>query len=299
MPEEVLSLTARNDQTKLCGQCAARFGGTTCPGCGLAAAFDLGRVKDRRRAIAWAKERFEGRRLRAFLGPGPRGFPAPTAALLLIAAALAVLAAAGHPLWPAAIGAALVGFVLVIRGLVREEPPQLPALKPSSDWSLYAIGVLPPALPTGSTDRVARRGSVHSDAPLVAPLSGEPCVAFRLVGRVGDCLVDDAAAAPFTLTSRAGPVVTVLSSACAVELAVRRTQAEPQARERVRRFLGERGIDASTHPIELAEGVIRIGDEVTVEGLLESVASGAGYRGRAQAELLVGQSDLPVVVRRA
>jgi hypothetical protein len=299
MPADAVSLAARTDQTKLCRTCAARFGGIECPGCGESACLDLSRRKERRLAIAWAAERFAGRRVHPFLAPEESPLHAPSAAPLAIAVALTVLAL-DHGLWLAAIGSALLAVVLVTRRLRGREFPRLSGgARSSSLSSLHAIGVLPPALPPASEERVARRGSARSDAPLEAPLSGEPCIAFRLVGRAGDCLVDDAAAAPFVLAPRDGPPVTVLSSACVLDVPVHRVAAAPGALARVRRFLAERGVNGRADPIELAEGVIRNGDEVAIEGVLESVASGAGYRGSAHAEFVVGRTDAPVVVRRS
>jgi hypothetical protein len=161
------------------------------------------------------------------------------------------------------------------------------------------VGVVPATIPADESERTTRAGNVQCDEPLVAPLSGVRCIAFRLVGRVGECLVDDAAAAPFMIVSRDGPSLSVLASASLLQLPVHSTETASGALDRVDSFLHDRGLNAHGAPVELAEGLLCEGEEVAVQGTLESVASGKGYRGSAASEFLVGRSDLPVVIRKA
>jgi hypothetical protein len=292
MTSQAASLAARTDQTELCRECLARFGGISCPTCGSPPTFDLSRPDERRQANDWLRHRHP--EARPFLVDEPR--PVLPVREMSIATVMLVGMGviAGH--WLAwALGAA-GGSLLVARLVWTKHGARLTRKGTRSGKVL--VGVVPPSLPGETTDRTERTGSVQCDAPLRAPLSGELCVAFRLVGRVGECLVDDAAAAPFTIVTRDGPRVSVLASASIVELPVNSTEASAGALERVQSFLAERGIDADSAPVELAEGVICEGDEVVVEGTLESVASGKGYRGTAASEFIVGRSDSPVLIKQ-
>ncbi len=293
------TLAARTDQTKLCRSCVARFGGIVCPACGDASPFDLSRAAERKRANDWIAALQPGSAMNPFIGSGGRGSWLVPAGLLAVAVVWTIIALRSG-FWIAWALAVAFGWMFIARVMFGTVVPRVPREKlPKAVASFQVIGVLPPELPPASADRILRKGSVHCEELLVAPLSGTPCVAFRLVGRVGDCLVDDGAAASFTLVPRDGPAVTVLSSASLLELPVRGAPAQAGALDRVRSFLAGRGVDASKDPVELAEGILANGEEVEVEGTLESVASGAGYRGTAHSELVVGRTDAPVIVRRA
>jgi hypothetical protein len=219
------------------------------------------------------------------------------------AASAATLAFAGLGVvsshWLAWLSCALGAGVLASR-IAVEQRGWRPAKggRKSARSGKVLVGVAPPALPAADSERVRHSGSAQCSEPLHAPLSGAPCIAYRLVGRVGECLVDDAAAAPFTIVARDGPRVAVLASAGILQLPVHTTDAAAGALERVASFLRERGVDAQSAPVELAEGLLSEGEEVVVEGTLESIASGKGYRGIAASELIVGRSDAPVVIRK-
>lgn len=286
------SLAARTDQTKLCRDCVARFGGIVCPACGIEPAFDLSRAADRQRATAWIRQKHpDALPFRVRIGR-----PSAIVGTLTTLGVVALGAVSGH--WVAWAAAAGCGAVLAVRLALgaRRGTSGARSRDPQTDMTL--IGVVRPALPETSAERIVRSGAVKCDDPLLAPLSGERCVAYRLMGRVGDCVVDDAAAAPFTLVVGDGPSVAVLASAAIIELPVHSVSVVAGAAERVRRFLGERGLNALATPALLTEGLLREGDEIVVEGTLETIASGAGYRGRAASDLITGRSDSPVVIRR-
>lgn len=199
--------------------------------------------------------------------------------------------------WLAAGSFAAVGVWRLIAQARNAEPPL--ALHPQPVHT-GLVGVLPPAPAFEAPERVVRRGILHAVAPLTSPVTGEPCVGFRVVGRAGRFVVDDAAVAPFELVTPEGTRVAVLASASELELPVCVSEPTEGAIERVERFLCERGVDVANTGIGIVvtEGVLREGEEVVVEGVLEPPKA-IGYRQCASNEVLIGRSDQPVIVRRA
>ena len=138
-------------------------------------------------------------------------------------------------------------------------------------------------------------GFVQAEATVEAPLSGAPCVAFRVTGRAGGDQVDDAGLVPFTVVTDGGERVRVLAAAARVRIRTR----PAEAGEAARRFLAERGL--RRQPLVLAEGLVRPGDRVRVSGAPTQVAdprAAAGYRGAVYLRAIAETAAVELEVRR-
>jgi hypothetical protein len=152
---------------------------------------------------------------------------------------------------------------------------------------------------------------------VVAPLSGERCLAFRLVGRVGAALIDDAESAPLAVAAE-GERVPIRATSLLLDLPlpdVASPELDGAAQARLRAFLAARGLpavpalpksqrgprrsepDAPPLVIELGETLLREGDAITAHGAItRERAVGAGYRGTRQARVLGDGDQLPVLI---
>jgi hypothetical protein len=124
-----------------------------------------------------------------------------------------------------------------------------------------------------------------------APLSGQTCLAFRIVGETDDQPVDDADAASFA-------VVTPDQKRCVVtnaDVVVSLTGSTKVRAENASGFLGERGLPEKD--IAVREGVLREGDLVRVFGQRAEIRVGsAGYRGDERRMMLDASDGKPVVI---
>jgi len=181
------------------------------------------------------------------------------------------------PLFPAL--GSLVGFVLAL------------LLKPLVSWTVPPRARLDvDQRPRGGFgDAVV--GRVEADALLEAPLSGRPCVAFRLCGTARGDRVDDAAAVSFTVVTDGGERVRVLAPPARVEIATRATTPEAGAGERLRAFLEERGLDPRDARVD--EGRLVPGDRVYISGAPTVVADPAGPSGYRDAAFIRALVDAP------
>lgn len=130
--------------------------------------------------------------------------------------------------------------------------------------------------------------------PFVAPLSGQPCFAFRLVGEADGQLVDDADATSFAVITEDKKRCVVSSADVVVQL-----PAEGTIRaENARGFLQKRGLPE--RKLSLAEAILREGDRVRLVGRRTDLRVGAaGYRGDERRMLLDAGDGLPVVLQAA
>jgi hypothetical protein len=165
-----------------------------------------------------------------------------------------------------------------------------------------------------SRDVVCGVASAEEGNLVVAPISGERCLAFRLVGRVDAALIDDAESAPMAIAAE-GERVPIRASSLLLDLplpALASPELGGAAQARLRAFLAARGLpavpgrqdgpqrsapDAPAPVIELGETLLREGDAITAHGAITSErAVGAGYRGTRQARVLGDGDQLPVLI---
>ncbi|HVK67651.1 MAG TPA: hypothetical protein VM694_24365 [Polyangium sp.] len=151
--------------------------------------------------------------------------------------------------------------------------------------------------------RASARGRVSRGPKptLVAPLSGKPCLAFRLVGRIDDLLLDDGEAVGMTLVDRAESVE-VRGERFALALGKPEERARslaPEAAARMAAFLAARGLQAEPRMVDLAESCVREGDEIEAWGTArQERMAGEGYRDVVLGRVLDDGDGLPVLITR-
>lgn len=172
----------------------------------------------------------------------------------------------------------------------------------------------PARLRTGR-EAIHGRASLERGAPLRAPLSGEPCLAFRLTGHIFGVPIDDAEVGPLAIETASGERVTVHAGAIALEVpppdpwgmvvddAVRaRLDAFVRARHLPERLVDHRatGPRHGDGAIDLGETLLREGDPVVAWGgvRIENVAGG-GYRQTRDARILVEDDEAPMLLASA
>lgn len=252
------------------------------------------------------RERLE--RLRGRVATGP-AFAIGAASVAAVMVGLSFMAREEDFLPWAAAAVGFFGVVVVYFAGGLWFSSVLPALK----WLVSGVGLVPKGAERGrhafddtreevemlerwTADRAEATGTADGPTRVVAPLSGEEVLAFRIRGRVGDWIIDDAGAVDgFSLHVDRGPVVRVHADDWVVPLA-KGAPAWVEPTVELQAFLQRLGV-----PIEgewiLAEAVIRPGDRVTVHGDEdEELAPGQGYRDELSA-LLTGSSGAPVVLR--
>lgn len=209
-----------------------------------------------------------------------------TAAILTASALVALLGVAavafglGHLLCRAG-----AGLVMLLRGN-GERAHEALRLVPGD----------PEPLPPVRTVRL--RGRVRVTEPIPSPLAHAPCAAFRLVGEGPLGPVDDAGGTSFELTTEGGPVRVELGRG-SVDVPVEAVARTVRPDRSLARFLEERGIYPDRGPVRLAEGLLRDGDVVEVEGQLDSELASDGYRGTHRIRVLREHPGAPLRVRKA
>jgi hypothetical protein len=299
----------RTDRTRVCIPCGLRISTPACPKCREPVLHDLAR-----RGKSDATLRRSLRRYQAELRP-VRVRPLSRAIDVLgrvsqpvaLVSATAIGAAVGgwfvfHQMFAlafklfcaAGIGAWLVLSLASIAveaaletrrdGLLEPSPPQL---------ELEPHRAIDPSL-----KRETARGRVRVLEAVAAPLSGERCAAFRLLGSGANGAIDDAGAGVFELVSADGPVrVEAAHATVELEDFGRRKSLVPEGA--LLAFLRARAAALSPGQVHVEEALLRDGDEVIVEGTCELAPDGGGYRESASARVFRELPGSPLVIRRA
>jgi hypothetical protein len=139
------------------------------------------------------------------------------------------------------------------------------------------------------------RGCIVVKQPVTAPLSGTPCAAFRIIGRVGAAAVDDTDFGQLAVVID-DEEVTIEAQAGAVELPMP-SIAPTSLNERLRAFLTPR-IGLIDGDVALAEAVLDDGDEVALYGAVAERDRPDGYRGSARERVILDAQDNPLLIRR-
>jgi len=219
------------------------------------------------------------------VAPSPRGGRTWADALSLIAEGV-LFQAVAFTLLGVAIGLAVRGLVAVVDGLERL----------AADRVLFSDG---PGTARMCEHRDAVRGQVEGGS-CIAPVSGRRCAAFRVTGRAGVVLLDDAEMDALVIrvgSERVGVRAESFVAALPAPTDLVRTLDAAQ-RERVERFLAARDIPV-TADLELGETLLVEDDEVVVRGAAgtESVA-GDDYRGVTTRRRLDDSDGRPLLIAR-
>lgn len=127
---------------------------------------------------------------------------------------------------------------------------------------------------------------------LVAPLSGQTCLAFRITGDADGQPVDDADATHFALITNDQKRCVVQVHDVIVDLPTDTKIREDSARG----FLRKRGL--RENDLSLKESVLRDGDRIQVRGRTVDLRVGtAGYRGDDRRMLVDAGDGLPVLIQ--
>ncbi|MDI1484438.1 hypothetical protein [Polyangium sp. y55x31] len=150
--------------------------------------------------------------------------------------------------------------------------------------------------------RASARGRIsQGQTPaLVAPISGKPCLAFRLVGRIDDILLDDGDAVPMTVVNGAESME-IRGERFSIALDKPEAQArslDAAAAARIATFLAARGIQTQPRFVDLGETCVQEGDEIEAWGTAQQErTAGGGYRDVVRRVLDDGDG-LPVLITR-
>lgn len=139
-------------------------------------------------------------------------------------------------------------------------------------------------------------GTVRAREPLVAPLCGEQCVAYRLVGQGPRGAIDDACGAVLDVVLDDGATLEVDAQLAAIDIAPSTTISEWIAPATT--WLRARGI-AEGDPLRVREALLRDGERVTVSGVPEDAVRGTGLRGSERVVSVRDRAGAPLVIARA
>lgn len=147
-------------------------------------------------------------------------------------------------------------------------------------------------------------GRTSHSAPLIAPLSGTPCVGFRLLGRVDGMELNDAWLADFEVENEEAPSARVIAAGALLMLPVGAPEEVSLSDEqalRLRDCLDERGIPSPLKNVQLAEALLEPGAGVRVwaQQSEERADASAGYRELAVRVVLSGTDAEPVLIAPA
>jgi hypothetical protein len=160
-----------------------------------------------------------------------------------------------------------------------------PRLEPVQDGRCYAEGWA-----------VAENATL-----LTAPISGQPCLAFRIAGRAGDQLLDDAAATDFVVDV-AGEPIELRASRWIISTPMpepTKLALDDQQRERLAAFLRARGLSPKLGDTRLSETCVLPGDSIVAWGASETrQAQSQGYRNPGSRRALCDTDSKPLVVQR-
>ena len=139
-------------------------------------------------------------------------------------------------------------------------------------------------------------GAVRAREPVVAPLSGERCVAYRLVGLGPRGAIDDACAAVLDVVLDDGATLEVDAQLATIDIEPPTAISEWSAP--ATEWLRARGV-AEGDPLHVREAVLRDGERVTVSGVPEDAVRGTGLRGSERVVVVRDRAGAPLVIARA
>ncbi len=307
----------RTDQTSLCVPCRVRFAASDrCPRCG-GEALDLTSPEARERARALLRE--VPRRAPAWvrrLVPSPGCVLAAVLTVIVLAtfagmgfgsllggwavmAAFFVVPTVATIVWVLLLGRAwdrLMPRLAELRGEPAAEGLMiLPAgARPPTPLPAIALHAMELEAPP---DRKIVEGRLRVTAPVHSPLTGLEHAAFRVVGSHGGAAIDDAAIGAFTIESDDGVVTRVTGGAGSVALETPAPAPVAWTAE-LASFLEPRTLADAGEEVRTAEGALRDGDRVVVEGVVREVPRPDGYRG-ARTELVFDDASLVIRSVRA
>ena len=166
--------------------------------------------------------------------------------------------------------------------------------RPAPDGSAELDAVL------AGREHASGRARPHGDRLLTGPLSGQPCLAYRIAGRAGDSWLDDAEAVDLILEEGARQVA-LHASRWIVDVPV--APPEPRAldagqRARLFRLLEARGLSSSLEPTFLAEACLLPGERIEAWGCpATEPGTEEGYRQSGIRKVLCDGDARPVVLR--
>jgi len=287
----------RSGQTFLCEACRLRMERLArCPWCD-GAIVDLSDPRVRREVLPRLRRQTLGSRIRARLTLSPGCIVAIIVTGIVVATLAAMVAGAvfGGALW-GMFAFIAVPVVLTVIWTLRFSDLHEKDRTPEIVTVDIPLRLHRPPSPDASANRARFHGDIEeADGLIVAPLSGEPCVAYRLVGRVAGSAIDEGDATPFVLKTDSESIEVDPRPAT---LALHTTDPAPvgELSDGLRDFLRDRGAHPIGRNVELAEARLVLGDSVSVESSVLDVQRPDGYRGTRDAKLLKEQPGSPLVI---
>jgi len=141
-------------------------------------------------------------------------------------------------------------------------------------------------------------GQVRAETLLRSPLAHSDCVAYRIVGRGPMGPIDEGAGCAFQLELDDGAMLRVETNPSSIDVVVSDEARALRPDAELSRFLEARGAFPERGPLHLAEGVIRDGDRVVVEGTMVDVRADDGYRGRRVERTVRETEHTALTIRR-
>jgi hypothetical protein len=139
-------------------------------------------------------------------------------------------------------------------------------------------------------------GRVVLQRAVVAPLGGERCAAFRLVGKAGPFEIDDSGVGHFEVRREGGDAVVVETEDAFVAL-ISGPAVAVEMSPALDLYLANRGVPSSAR-LQLREERLHDGDEVTVEGEPMDRERAEGYRGAERVLVFLDRPGAPLLIRR-
>jgi hypothetical protein len=303
----------RTDLTTLCPRCVARIPkAKRCARCGETKLFDLADAGQRNRALARIGRATRlGSRASSFVERALLGYLRWGVATVTGLAFLVELVISGST--SLAVTFALLAFIAqaVLAGAGFAVFGVYSLLFDAVSWfytrarmgrdderlaALPRILVAEPlALPPTNRERAI--GRVRVAEPIDSLLRHEPCAAFRLIGEGPRGAVDDAGGTDFDVVSEDGIARVILGDA-RIDLPIDSTPATVRPDAALRAFLDARGIFPDRGPVRLAEGALREGDWVEIEGRARGVTESDGYRGAVHVRVFEETAGAPLSIRK-
>ncbi len=297
----------RTDRTWVCVACALRCCDTTCPRCGARYNYDL---RDPRAAEQIARRAFragpEARRAER-LSHGLAWYQTKhnlvqylLPAIFTLGFAVALL---GKHFWyvPKLLLAGYVVCWIVLAVVIAVARTALEVKRDAlAARGVRSFGLAPAREPASSFKRATVRGRVRCAHPLTAPITRRACVAFRLLGHAPFGPVDDARLAPFEVVTDEGPVQLEGTAATVALENFGKPLTLKLKDQPIVDFLQPRGLCLAAGEATLEEAILRVGDEVIIEGSFDEIAQPDGYRGTASVlRVFKDIPGSPLIIKRA